>query len=40
MDSGCDQLKTDAIQIIEEVFQVSQKDIKNITVLKKGMTNR
>ncbi|WP_242979785.1 MULTISPECIES: NTP transferase domain-containing protein [Clostridia] len=40
LDSGCDQLKTDAIQIIEEVFQVSQKDIKNITVLKKGMTNR
>ncbi len=36
LDSGCDQLKTDAIQIIEEVFQVSQKDIKNITVLKKG----
>ena len=40
LDSNSNQLKTDAIQIIESVFQVSQREVTNITVLKKGMTNR
>ena len=40
IDSHSNQLQTDAIQVIEEVFDVSNADIQNITVLKKGMTNR
>lgn len=40
LDSDSNQLKTDAIQTIEEMFKVSSESIKNIQVLKKGMTNR
>lgn len=40
LDSHSNQLQTDAIQVIEEVFDVSNAEIQNITVLKKGMTNR
>lgn len=40
IDSNSNQLKTDAIRIIMQVLQVRQEDIKNISVLKKGMTNR
>lgn len=40
LDSHSNQLQTDAIQVIEEVFHVSNEEIQNIQVLKKGMTNR
>lgn len=40
LDSESNQLKTDAIHVICNVFNVSAKNITNITVLKKGMTNR
>ena len=39
-DSSSDQLKSDAIDIICQSFNVPAKDIKEISVLKKGMTNR
>lgn len=39
-DSDSNHLKTEAIRIIAEVFQVTVGDVKNIEVLKKGMTNR
>lgn len=40
LDEKSDQLKTDAIQTICKVLNIASKDIVNITVLKKGMTNR
>lgn len=40
IDCNSNQLKTDAIQIISKTLKVEQKEIKDITVLKKGMTNR
>ena len=39
-DENSNQLKTDAISIIATTLGVDEKDIKNIEVLKKGMTNR
>lgn len=40
MDSDSNHLKNDAIQVICEALSVSANDIVDITVLKKGMTNR
>ena len=40
LDENSDQLKTDAIQVICQSLSVEPKDIVDITVLKKGMTNR
>ena len=40
LDGNSANLQTDAISIIQECFAVEVDDIKNITVLKKGMTNR
>lgn len=40
LDSNSNHLKTDAITIISKVLQVDSKEIKNISLLKKGMTNR
>lgn len=40
IDSNSNQLKTDAIQIICKVLNVKTNEITDITVLKKGMTNR
>lgn len=40
LDNDSNQLKSDAISTIAEVFSVSQEEITNIAVLKKGMTNR
>lgn len=40
IDENSDHLKNDAIEIIKEILKVSAKEIKNISVLKKGMTNR
>lgn len=40
MDSDSNHLKTDAIQVICDALSVSADDIVDITVLKKGMTNR
>lgn len=40
LDSESNHLKTDAIEIIKTTFNVENKDIKDIRVLKKGMTNR
>ena len=40
IDSESNQLKTDAIQVIEGVLEVDPEDIINIRALKKGMTNR
>lgn len=40
LDSHSNQLKTDAIVIAANALSVESKDIKDITVLKKGMTNR
>lgn len=39
-DEDSNQLKSDIISLIAEVFDVEDKCIKDITVLKKGMTNR
>lgn len=39
-DHNSDHLKSDAIAVIEEVFEVNAGKITNIEVLKKGMTNR
>ena len=40
LDSHSGQLKTDAIQVICQALGVKQDEITDITVLKKGMTNR
>ena len=40
IDGNSANLQTDAISIIQDCFNVEVDDIKNITVLKKGMTNR
>lgn len=40
IDSNSNQLKADALAVIAEVFCTNQKNIKDIEVLKKGMTNR
>ena len=40
LDEKSDQLKSDAIEIIEEALSVAADEIEKITVLKKGMTNR
>lgn len=40
LDEKSDQLKTDAIQTICKALNVASKDVVDITVLKKGMTNR
>ena len=40
IDEGSNNLKSDAIDIISREFNVDKAEIKNITVLKKGMTNR
>lgn len=39
-DNNSDHLKTDAIEIISQVFDINENEIKNIQILKKGMTNR
>ena len=39
-DSNSSQLKSAAIKKIANIMQVPPDDIKNITVVKKGMTNR
>lgn len=40
LDSNSNQLHSDAIKLIKQVLDCNLDDIKNITVLKKGMTNR
>lgn len=40
IDGNSANLQTDAISIIQDCFHVEVDEIKNITVLKKGMTNR
>ena len=40
LDEGSNNLRTDAIDIIMEVFDADLREIKDITILKKGMTNR
>lgn len=40
IDSDSNQLKTDAIQVICSALQARPEEVTNITVLKKGMTNR
>ncbi len=40
LDGESNHLKSDALDVIAEVFQVRPEDIENISVLKKGMTNR
>ena len=40
IDSDSSQLQTDAIQVICEALGAQQNEVTNITVLKKGMTNR
>lgn len=40
LDRDSNQLKTDALTVVSEIFHVKQDEITNITVLKKGMTNR
>lgn len=40
MDKDSDNLNVDAISCIKEFFEIDLDDIKNIAVLKKGMTNR
>lgn len=40
IDGNSVNLQTDAISIIQDCFNVEVDEIKNITVLKKGMTNR
>lgn len=40
LDGESNQLKSDAIDIIKFALQCQDEDIKNITILKKGMTNR
>lgn len=40
LDCNSNQLKTEAIQTICEALEINNEDITNITLLKKGMTNR
>lgn len=40
LDTGSDQLKSDALEVIAHVFHATVYDIMDIEVLKKGMTNR
>lgn len=40
IDSDSNQLKTDAIQVICEALKAKAEEVTDITVLKKGMTNR
>lgn len=40
LDNESKTLKSDAIEIIADVFNVADNEISDITVLKKGMTNR
>lgn len=40
IDSNSSQLKTDAIQVICTALEAKEEEITDITVLKKGMTNR
>lgn len=40
LDSYSNQLKSDAIAVICDTLSVPSEEVKNITVLKKGMTNR
>lgn len=40
LDSDSNHLRSEAIQVIAEVFQVKQTNVRNIEILKKGMTNR
>lgn len=40
LDTNSNNLKSEAIDIIMKVLDVKSNDIKNISVLKKGMTNR
>ena len=40
LDGESNQLKSDALDVIADVFKVKTKDIVDIAVLKKGMTNR
>lgn len=40
LDSDSNQLKSDALSVISNALEVSQDEIIDITVLKKGMTNR
>lgn len=40
LDGDSNQLRSDAISVICEALKVCEADVKNITVLKKGMTNR
>lgn len=39
-DSDSDQLRSDAIDVIAECFGVDHSEVRNIEILKKGMTNR
>jgi len=40
LDNNSNSLNTNALKIITDVFCVDKKNIKNVAVLKKGMTNR
>lgn len=40
LDSSSNQLKSNAIEVIKGALNVNEHEIKNIIVLKKGMTNR
>lgn len=40
LDSGSNHLKSDALAVIEKVFEITNNEIRDIMVLKKGMTNR
>lgn len=40
MDSNSNHLKTEAIKVILDIFKVNLKEVGNIALLKKGMTNR
>jgi CTP:phosphocholine cytidylyltransferase-like protein/thiamine kinase-like enzyme len=40
LDEKSDNLKSDALETIAHVFETSQNEVKEISVLKKGMTNR
>lgn len=40
LDSESNHLKSDALDVIADVFEANLEDIVDITVLKKGMTNR
>ena len=40
LDSNSNQLNSDAIKTIESILSCNSSEIKNIQILKKGMTNR